>query len=142
MHYGRTLFSIDPGTLDVMDPQPAYVFKYYNRIGNFALSVGEQAGAAGLPARPPSLTNIVSATTDGGPGSLRAAIYYANDDPGTTVQFNIPATDSGFAMGFTPFRSAASCRRWFPMARLLTPPAEPGFSGRPIVALDSSRTHS
>src|ERR1017187_2075218 len=46
MHYGRTLFSIDPAHLDVLVPKPVYLSKYYYRIGNYALSVGDRAGAA------------------------------------------------------------------------------------------------
>ena len=34
-----------------------------------------------------------------GPGSLRAAIYYATDHPGTAVSFNIPTSDPGYSNG-------------------------------------------
>jgi parallel beta-helix repeat protein len=141
MHYGRTLFSIDPETLDVLDPQPPYVGKYYNRIGNFALSVGDRAGAAALygpPAIP--LTNIVSTTADGGPGSLRAAIYYANDHPGTTVRFNIPATDSGFSNGVYTIYVSGQLPPLVSDGTVIDATTQPGYPGRPIVALDGSQT--
>jgi titin len=35
-------------------------------------------------------------TNDSGPGSLRAAIDYANTNPGTTITFDIPKTDPNF----------------------------------------------
>ena len=47
----------------------------------------------------PGATNIVTNTQDGGPGSLRAALYYAFDHPGTTITFNIPVTDPGLSNG-------------------------------------------
>jgi len=91
MHYGRTLFSSNPTNLDVIDPLAPYVYEYYNRIGNVALSTGDMAGATYLYGPPTTpLTNIVTNTADSGAGSLRAAIYYANNHPGTTIHFNIP----------------------------------------------------
>src|SRR4029077_14597240 len=36
-------------------------------------------------------------TQDSGVGSLRAAMYYAFDHPGTTIRFNIPTRDPGFS---------------------------------------------
>ena len=41
-------------------------------------------------------TPIVSNTNDGGSGSLRDAIEYANANPGTTISFDIPVSDPGF----------------------------------------------
>ena len=49
----------------------------------------------GPPATP--VTNIVINTQDSGYGSLRAAMYYAFDHPGTTIKFNIPTSDPGFS---------------------------------------------
>jgi hypothetical protein len=45
---------------------------------------------------PPPPPNVVVNTNDSGPGSLRAAMSYANGHAGTTVDFLIPATDPGF----------------------------------------------
>ena len=90
MHYGRTLFSINPATLDVLVPNAPYFAEYYYRIGNLALSPGDRAGAAYLYGSPTTpISNVVTNTADVGLGSLRAAIYYANDHPGTTISFNI-----------------------------------------------------
>jgi parallel beta-helix repeat protein len=139
MHYGRTLFSIDPETLDVIDPLPAYTYKYYNRIGNVALSVGDRAGAAylyGPPANP--LTNIVSTTADSGPGSLRAAIYFANDHPGTTVSFNIPTSDPGLSNGVYTIYVSGQLPPLVSDGTVIDATTQPGYAGRPIVALDAS----
>lgn len=38
----------------------------------------------------------VSNTNDSGPGSLREALRYAQDNPKTTIKFAIPKTDAGF----------------------------------------------
>jgi hypothetical protein len=139
MHYGRTLFSIDPATLDVLVPQPAYLYEYYNRIGNYALSVGDRAGAAylyGPPATP--LTNIVSTTADGGPGSLRAAIYYANDHPGSTVHFNIPTNDPGLSNGVYTIYVTGQLPPLVANGTVIDATTQPGYVSSPIVALDGS----
>jgi parallel beta-helix repeat protein len=139
MHYGRTLFSYNPATLDVLVPQPAYIYEYYNRIGNFALSVGDRAGAAylyGPPATP--LTNIVSTTADGGPGSLRAAIYYANDHPGATVRFNIPTNDPGLSNGVYTIYPSGQLPPLVANGTVIDATTQPGYAGSPIVALDGS----
>ncbi len=39
---------------------------------------------------------IVTSTADSGASSLRECIEYANSNPGTTISFNIPTSDSGF----------------------------------------------
>jgi titin len=139
MHYGRTLFSKDPATLDVLVPQPAYLYEYYNRIGNYALSVGDRAGAAylyGPPATP--LTNIVSTTADGGVGSLRAAMYYANDHPGTTVRFNIPTNDPGLSNGVYTIYPSGQLPPLVANGTVIDATTQPGYAGSPIVALDGS----
>ena len=140
MSYSRTLFSIDPATLDVIDPLAQYVYKYYNRNGNVALSVGDMAGAAylfGPPATP--LTNIVSSTADFGAGSLRAAIYYANDHPGTTVTFNIPDTDPGFSNGVYTIYLSGQLPPLVSDGTVIDATTQPGYAGAPVVAVDGSQ---
>jgi len=140
MSYSRTLFSIDASTLDVIDPLPPYVFKYYNRIGNAALSVGDMAGASSLygpPAMP--LTNIVSTTADFGAGSLRAAIYYANDHAGSTVTFNIPNTDPGYSNGVYTIFLSGQLPPLVADGTVIDATTQPGYAGAPIVALDGSQ---
>jgi titin len=140
MSYSRTLFSIDPATLDVIDPLPPYIYKYYNRIGNAALSVGDLAGAAflyGPPATP--LTNIVRTTADFGPGSLRAAIYYANAHPGATVSFNIPTNDPGFSNGVYTIYLSGQLPPLVSDGTTIDATTQPGYAGAPMVALDGSQ---
>ena len=140
MHYGRTLFSIDPATLDVLVPLPTYIYEYYNRIGNFALSVGDRAGAAHLYG-PPTIapTNVVTNTADSGPGSLRAAMYYANDHPGTTVRFAIPTSDPGLSNGFYTIYVSGQLPALVANGTVIDATTEPGYSGSPIVAIDASK---
>ena len=140
MHYGRTLFSIDPAHLDVLVPKPAYLAKYYYRIGNFALSVGDRAGAAylyGPPATP--LSNVVTNTADVGPGTLRAALYYANDHPGTTVRFNIPTSDPGYSNGVFTIYTTGELPPVAADGTVIDGSTQPGFAGKPIIALNGSR---
>jgi len=140
MHYGRTLFSIDEATLDVLVPQPPYINEYYNRIGNFALSVGDMAGAAHLYGPPVTpLTNIVSTTADSGPGSFRAAIYYANDNPGTTVRFNIPTNDPGLSNGVYRIYVSGQLPPLVANGTVIDATTQPGYAGSPIVAVDGSQ---
>ena len=91
MHLGWDFDSTNPGVLATQQPKPPNFPRYQFRMGNYCLSPGDRAALAylyGPPAVP--LTNVVTTTADVGPGSLRAAIYYATDHPGTTVRFNIP----------------------------------------------------
>lgn len=100
MQYARNEFSIS-NTLDSVEPLPAYM-QYLNLMGQYdpVLSPSDRAGMAlvyGPPATP--VTNIVINTQDSGYGSLRAAMYYAYDHPGTTIKFDIPTSDPGFSNG-------------------------------------------
>jgi hypothetical protein len=100
MHYAQWAGSVDPPTLPTMVPLPPYSqFANIMGQGDPKLTPYDRAGMALMygPASP--LTNVVSNTQDSGPGSLRAALYYAYDNPGTTVRFNIPTTNPGFSNG-------------------------------------------
>lgn len=140
MHYGRTLFSKDPTTLDVLVPNPPYIKKYYNRIGNYAISVGDRAAAAYLYGPPTTaLTNVVTSTADVGFGSLRAAMYYANDHPGTTVHFNIPTSDPGYSNGVYTIYLTGELPPLVADGTVIDATTQPGFSGQPIVAVSGAR---
>jgi Astacin (Peptidase family M12A) len=139
MHYGRRLFAADPN-VDVLAPLPQYVAHYYNRIGNFCISPLDQAGAAylyGPPSTP--ITNIVTTTADVGLGSLRAAIYYANDHPGTTIQFNIPTSDAGYSNGVYTIYLTGELPPLVTDGTVIDATTQPGFAGKPIVAIDGSQ---
>lgn len=65
--------------------------------------------AANIPtAAPPpvasTLRSLVTNTNDSDPGSLRAAIKYANAHPGTTIVFQIPTSDRGCSNGACTIR--------------------------------------
>ncbi|HEX4265463.1 MAG TPA: M12 family metallopeptidase [Verrucomicrobiae bacterium] len=139
MHYGRRLFAADPNE-DVIAPQPQYVAHYYNRIGNFCISPLDRAGAAylyGPPSTP--LANIVTTTADVGLGSLRAAIYYANDHPGTTIQFNIPTSDAGYSNGVYTIYLTGELPPLATDGTVIDATTQPGFAGKPVVAIDGSQ---
>ncbi len=105
MHYARNALAINPN-LDTITMQPPYV-QFQDIIGQVyyrTLSKLDRAGMAlvyGNPAVAPSA--LVTNTKDSGPGSLRAALYYAFDRSTdippvpTTVSFHIPTSDPGFA---------------------------------------------
>ena len=106
MHYARNALSIDPDHLDTIEPQPAYS-QFLDIIGQVyyrTLSKLDRAGMALVYGNPSPLPSaFVTNTNDSGSGSLRAALYYAFDKSTdippvpTTVVFNIPTSDPGFA---------------------------------------------
>ncbi len=140
MHYSRTLFSSNPATLDVLVPNAPYFIEYYYRIGNYALSPGDRAGAAylyGPPSTP--ITNVVTTTADVGLGSLRAAIYYANDHPGTTIRFNIPNTDPGYSNGVYTIYTSGELPPLIANGTVIDATTQPGYVNHPVVAIDGSQ---
>ena len=106
MHYARNALSIDPDHLDTIEPQPAYS-QFLDIMGQVyyrTLSKLDRAGMAAVYGNPSPLPSaVVTNTNDSGSGSLRAALYYAFDKSTdippvpTTVVFNIPTSDPGFA---------------------------------------------
>ena len=98
MHYSKNAFAIDTSQ-DTIDPLPAYA-QYLNTMGNHfdrPLSPLDRQKMAVIYGPGPPQTGVVTNSQDSGPGSLRAAIYYAVDHPGTTITFNIPNSDPGLA---------------------------------------------
>ncbi len=100
MHYNRNSFSKDQ-SLDTLEPLAPYV-QYIDIMGQKfdpVLSVSDRAGMAAIYGAGPTLSAVVTNTQDSGVGSLRAAMYYAIDHPGTTVTFNIPTSDPRYTNG-------------------------------------------
>jgi hypothetical protein len=106
MHYRRDAYSTNAALVNTIEPLPAYA-PFLNVMGQQfdpVLSASDRAGMAARYGAGPVLTSVVTNTSDNGPGSLRAALYYAFDHPGTTVTFNIPTSDSGYAGGVFTIR--------------------------------------
>lgn len=137
MHYGPTAFTNGLG--DSLDPLPQYE-KYYHKIGNLALSIGDRAAVSNLYGAPLTpLSNIVTNTADGGFGSLRAAIYYANDHPGTTIQFDIPASDPGYSNGVFTIYLLGELPPLVNAGTVIDGSTQPGYGDHPVIALDGSQ---
>ena len=138
MHYTPGNFSIGAG-FDSLDPLPPYQ-RFLHKLGNLALSIGDRAAVANLYGPPTTpLTNIITTTADGGSGSLRAAIYYANDHPGTTIRFNIPNTDPGYSNGVFTIYLIGELPPLVSAGTVIDGTTEPGYSGSPVIALDGSQ---
>jgi hypothetical protein len=140
MHLGWDFASINPGVLATQQPKPPYFPEYQFRMGNYCLSPGDRAALAylyGPPAVP--LTNIVTTTSDVGPGSLRAAIYYATDHPGATVRFNIPVSDPGYSNGVFNIHLTGMLPPLVVNGTIIDGSTQPGFAGRPLIAVDASQ---
>lgn len=139
MHYGRDVLSTQPGALDTITVKPGHE-KYQRRLSNAALSPGDRALVAhlyGPPAVPSSA--VVTTTADGGTGSLRAAIYQASDHPGTTVTFNIPQTDPGYADGVFTIRPTGYLPPLVINGTIIDGSTQPGYAGKPLVFLNGSK---
>lgn len=139
MHLGWDFESVQPNVLPTQQPKPPYFPRYQFRMGNFCLSPGDRAALAylyGPPAVP--LTNVVTTTADFGPGSLRAAIYYATDHPGTTIRFDIPAGDPGYSNGVYTIRLTGMLPPLVADGTVIDGSTQPGFAGNPLVLVDAS----
>ncbi|MFB2836579.1 Calx-beta domain-containing protein [Floridanema evergladense] len=95
--------------------------------------------------------NIVTNTKDSGVGSLRAAIEFANQNPGKdTIQFNIPKSDPGynsitgtFTIRPTSGATSTTYTTLYALPEITSPvvidgTSQPGFTGKPIIELDGS----
>jgi len=138
MHFARDLFSIAPGVLDSLQAKPGFE-RFQPRMGNLALSRGDRAAASALYGPPvPALTSVVTNTADGGSGSLRAALYFAMDHPGTTITFDIPETDPGFGSGVFVIRPTGHLPPLVTDGTVIEGSTQPGFAGTPLIVVDGS----
>jgi hypothetical protein len=140
MHLGWDFGSTSLGVLATQQPKPPYFPRCQFRMGNYCLSPGDRAALAylyGPPAVP--LTNLVTTTADVGPGSLRAAIYYATDHPGTTIRFNIVTNDPGYSNGVFNIHLTGLLPPLVASGTVIDGSTEPGFAGKPLIFVDGSQ---
>lgn len=140
MHLGWDFDSTNRGVLATQQPKPPYFPRYEFRLGNYCLSPGDRAALAylyGPPAAP--LTNVVSTTADVGPGSLRAAIYYATDHPGTTIRFDIPTSDPGYSNGVFNIHLTGMLPPLVANGTVVDGSTQPGFTDQPVIFVDGSQ---
>ena len=98
MHYSKNVLAKD-ASQDVIEPLPPYAV-FRDLMGSQfdpVLSAGDRAGMATMYGPGPVLSDKVTNTEDSGPSSLRAAMYYAIDHPGTRIQFDLKKNDPGFS---------------------------------------------
>ena len=140
MHLGWDFVSVQPGALATQQPKPPYFPRYQFRMGNLCLSPGDRAALQylyGPPAVP--LTNIVTTTTDAGPGSLRAALYYVTDHPGSIVKFNIPTSDAGHSNGVYNIHLSGHLPPLVSNGMVIDGSTQPGFTNKPLIVVDGSQ---
>lgn len=137
MHLGRNFASVN-SALDTQQTRPRYE-RLQPRMGNLALSVGDRAAAKFLYGPPTvPLSNIVTTTRDGSLGSLRAALYYAMDHPGTTITFNIPTSDPGYSNGVFNIKLTGHLPPLATDGMVIDGSTQPGFVGNPLIFVDGS----
>jgi len=140
MHLGWDFASTNPGVLATQQPKPPYFPRYQFRMGNLTLSPGDRAALRflyGAPAVP--LTNIVTTTADSGPGSLRAAMYYVTDHPGSVVTFNILPSDAGCSNGVFNIHLTGHLPILALNGMVIDGSTQPGFTSKPLIVVDGSQ---
>jgi len=140
MHLGWDFDSTNPGVAPTQQPKPPNFSRYQFRMGNLCLSPGDRAALAhlyGPPAVP--LTNLVTTAADFGPGSLRAAMYYATDHPGAVIKFNIPASDPGYSNSVFTIHLTGYLPPLVTDGMVIDGSTQPGFSGNPLIFVDGSQ---
>ena len=132
MHLGWDFDSTNPGVA-TQQPKPPNFPRYQYRMGNYCLSPGDRAALAYLYGPPTvPITNVVTTTADVGPGSLRAAIYYATDHPGSAVRFNIPDQQSGYSNGVFNIHLTGQLPTLVANGMVIDGSTQPGFAGKPL----------
>ncbi len=134
MHLGWDFESTNPGVTATQQPKAPNFPKYQYRMGNYCLSPGDRASLAYLYGPPPvPLSNVVTNTADVGLGSLRAALYYVTDHPGSVVTFNIPTSDPGYSNGVYNLHLTGMLPPLASNGIIIDGTTQPGFNGKPLI---------
>jgi parallel beta-helix repeat protein len=140
MHLGWDFDSTNPGVLATQQPRAPNFPRYQYRMGNYCLSPGDRAALAYLyGARLVPLTNVVTTTADVGTGSLRAALYYVTDHPGSVVKFNIPTSDPGYSNGVFNIHLTGMLPPLVSNGMVIDGSTQPGYAGTPLIVVDGSQ---
>ena len=139
MHLGWDFESTN-ATVATQTPKPPYFPRYQYRMGNYCLSPGDRAALRYLYGPPlVPLTNVVTNTADFGPGSLRAAMYYVADHPGSAITFNIPASDPGYSNGVFNIHLTGQLPTLAANNTVIDGSTQPGFTNKPLIVVDGSQ---
>jgi len=140
MHLGWDFDSANPGVLATQQPRAPNFPKYQYRMGNYCLSPGDRAALAYLYGPPTvPLSNVVTNTADAGLGSLRAALYFVTDHPGTIVTFDIPTSDPGYSNGVYNIHLTGMLPPLVSNGMIIDGSTQPGFAGKPLIFVDGSQ---
>ncbi len=138
MHLGDTFDSVSTNLYTQVANAPYQSYQPF--MGNLCISHGDRAAAAYLYGPPTiPLTNVVTNTADAGSGSLRAAIYYGLDNPGSTIRFNIATTDPGYSNGVYTIHLTGFLPPLMTNGVVIDGSTQPGFAGKPLIIIDGSQ---
>lgn len=138
MHFRRDLFSVQPGVLDTLQAKLGFE-KFQPRMDGLALSKGDRAVMKFLYGAGPTLSPVVTNTSESGVGGLRAAMHYAVDNPGATITFNIPTSDPNYANGVFTIRPTGHLLPFVVDGTIIDGTTQPGYAGSPLLVLDGSQ---
>jgi hypothetical protein len=138
MHFSRDVFSVQPGVLDTLQAKPGFE-RFQPRMAGLALSKGDRAVMKFLYGAGPTLSPVVTNTSESGAGGLRAALHYATDTPGTTITFNIPTSDPSYANGVFTIRLTGHLLPFVIDGTIIDGTTQPGYAGSPLIVLDGSQ---